>query len=814
MPHYLKRLAVISLCLFAHVTAAGKSNSKVIPDLTKGEKPTDKVKINLGPTGLQGWVYRIGSNTEKSRQILVQTVEDGSPGAGKMKVNDIILGASGGGKKPKPFQIDARRGLANAIADAEASNPASLSFLVFRSGKTGVVNIPLQTLGAYSATAPYQCPKSAKILELGLDHAYAHGDAGYAGTSALVFLAANDPKNPKNKARQLKAREHIREAILSKEKISELTSDHFNPNSNKAWDYGFRLIVLAEYYLITGDKEVIPSIKACANLITTRHSVLGAVGHKFSSLRRDEATSKHFMGGYTMNASTLPTAIGLILAKRCDLEIEGLDGGIARVKRTIEAVTGLGTFNYYVASLPLLTNENNGKSAQAALALAIHGGESEAAKYFAKCAGGSAKQWEDGHIMNYFNTLWCTLGANVGGQKNAASFFSRIGWKLDLARHWDGGFEYERYNCEKTESTPKCSGRLWMSTAALLTYALPMAQLEITGSSFAADPALKISDKEQAEVDQSDFYQNVVSERSNDELFSDLTSFSAQTTSLAAQELAKRKADIPNLNEKLIAMATKNGDPGQVGACRALGKMNSTAAVPTLIGLLESPDRLVRFASADALAQWPNSGLKPQVNDLLKAFVNRGIPPLGEYDDEDPFQYAQARLLFAIFGGNGCSAAMNGDFDAVDRKLLHSALMLITRHPSSDEQLRMNRLFRKLKPEDIPGLADVLIAGVTMESPTSAYQGDDLGTIRKLLENRWAEGIPLAIKAIENGERSKGFLSLLGEYGGSVRLVYPSANVEGFLKDMISNGQQTAEATAALKKILADKNAVAPQSFK
>ena len=55
--------------------------------------------------------------------------------------------------------------MAAAIADAEAQSPAELKLIRWRSGSQSVVTLTLRTMGAYAATAPYNCPKSEKILE-------------------------------------------------------------------------------------------------------------------------------------------------------------------------------------------------------------------------------------------------------------------------------------------------------------------------------------------------------------------------------------------------------------------------------------------------------------------------------------------------------------------------------------------------------------------------------------------------------------------------------------------------------------------------
>ncbi len=142
------------------------------PDLTKGEtKGVDRtLTYNLGPTGLRGWIYTKpatfldsvqGRTTAASRQILVTHVGVNSPASGVMEVDDVILGAGG-----SLFRDDARKSMGTAIQEAEAAaNGGILKLTRFRAGKTEEVQRKLRVMGSYRETAPYDCPKSARILD-------------------------------------------------------------------------------------------------------------------------------------------------------------------------------------------------------------------------------------------------------------------------------------------------------------------------------------------------------------------------------------------------------------------------------------------------------------------------------------------------------------------------------------------------------------------------------------------------------------------------------------------------------------------------
>lgn len=228
-------------------------------DMTAGELPDLKAgKFNrtiiLGPTGLCGWMhYENPADTSKSRQILVVDVDAGSPADGILKVSDVILGASGDGSRPEPFSRDARRSFAAALADAEARDPATLSLLAWRDGKTSVAIITLRTMGAYSDTAPYDCPKSAKILEEGLAHLFEKEKSGLYRCGALPLIASAKPEH------LVRLKQEAHALIPSEEKRRHMLSDEpIDQGGKPGWRLGYELVFLAEYYLATRDPDILP----------------------------------------------------------------------------------------------------------------------------------------------------------------------------------------------------------------------------------------------------------------------------------------------------------------------------------------------------------------------------------------------------------------------------------------------------------------------------------------------------------------------------------------------------------------------------
>ena len=145
--------------------AAGKGKGLSIPDFTKGAKIPAKAKHdwNLGPTGLRGWMFCDEMVTADARQISITKVEKGSPADGILAVGDVILGVGG-----KAFSYDPRTEFGKAITAAESeAGGGKLSVSRWRAGKSEEVVLKLPVLGSYSATAPFDCAKSRRVLELG-----------------------------------------------------------------------------------------------------------------------------------------------------------------------------------------------------------------------------------------------------------------------------------------------------------------------------------------------------------------------------------------------------------------------------------------------------------------------------------------------------------------------------------------------------------------------------------------------------------------------------------------------------------------------
>jgi autotransporter-associated beta strand protein len=806
-----------TLCVSGQLNAAA-------PDLTAGGIPNDNEQWNLGPTGMAGWCYREGVRTTNARQFLVKTVEAGSPAAGIMAVNDVILGASGTGATPVNFTQDARVAFAQAITDAEERSPATLKILRWRAGVTSVVSLTLETLGAYSSTAPYSCPKSAAILEKGLQNMMNTGATdGNWRFSGLTLMAGNDPSNPNNAARQAKAAYEIRQLILPAATIARYMTPLSMGKDDKPWHVGPKLIALSEYYLKTGDPDpnVMASIRAYAHCIANGQSMFGTCGHYFSNpgLRNPPVNGPYNVGYGPVNNAALPCYIGLILANKCGLTDPEILAGIERAGTFYAQYTHLGCAGYG-EHLPYEGHDTNGKAGLQALAFQLEGDRLESTRYYARASTAAAIAERDiGHTGSFFAYLYAPLGANVGGPDAIAYYFRETRWMYELARKWDGGFVYNSFSGGGVEegnlSGP--AGCL-MATPMLLTYALPLRQTYLTGKD--QNTANWITPAEMPEVQAASAHIYDAPSRTTTELLSDISNWSPKVRRYAARELKLRTADKTTiLNFAHAAAANESGTIySRAGACATMGEIGDSSSVPVLLPLVTHPNYVVRFSASLAIRAMPAAANQPHVNAIMQACITNQKPLL-PLDPQDPMQTVNGNLCSALFAPHEAFYTLS--LVGIDRNLLYGAIRACAANPQADVRNGLSTIYPKLTQTDIEQVGDALVNIAYENAPAGmGLTGARQPAISFLESNDRAEGVPLAIRFAEDlGYESGGIvdpLNALADYAGSSNTVTPDPNVEHFCNVLISSGAKYGipEAQAVLDAIAADTNPEVLKPFK
>jgi hypothetical protein len=792
------------------------------PDLTAGGTPTTTKSLNLGPTGAHGWLYHVNENSGESRQILVQTVAAGSPAAGILAAGDVILGADGTGANPLNFSSDARKALGLAIADAEARNPATLKLLRWRSGVTTTETITLQTMGAYSATAPYNCPKSAMILEQGIDYVMANQDSGNMKIGLLALLAANNPADPDNAARLARAQTDALSLMPTQAQINDMLAGKVSTESKIAWAVGHKLVVLSEYYLATGDAQVLPGIEAFAVAVANGQSALGTMGHQFTSPGPDGSVNGTYNVGYgCVNSAGMPAFLGLLLAKECGINHPEIEPAIARASRFFAAYTDYSAHPYGEHEPYRQVHESNGKSGLAAICFSLQENRTEEGKFYAKMATAATSERGIGHTGPWFNYLWSPLGAAIGGEAAAASHFSRISWDLDLSRRWDGGFEFNNlYGQGGDGGTPGWQNNFYMFTPALLTYALPLRQLVITGKN--PDPNRWLDTNEVADAAFADEYD--ASARTTQQLVADLGRFSPKVQYYAAKQLGLRTAEHATLVPQLIAIANDaNAGEQRVGACFALGEIKTGSAAVHLATLLTDADGEVRFAAAEALRYLPQADRLAQVNTIMAAAASTA-KPFYPIDEEDPIHFAHHRLCMLLFYSGSAygpkGVIWGSGINGIDRNLLYPAIEAVAANPNGQARSTLDQTYRNLTQADVDAVAGAIVDSVKVRAPADKMfsGGVRTGGLSTLQSYNIAEGVPLCRILAEDktlgGERNHA-LDVLTLYAGDSTLVNPDPKIAEFCEFLVFTAPTlAADAQQVLNAIVADLNPVAPTAFK
>jgi len=750
------------------------------PDLTKGEAAgVDRNgTYNLGATGLRGWIYLKpathfdglqGRTTAASRQILVTHVGAKSPADGVMQVNDVILGIGG-----KMFTDDARRSIATAIQEAEKdANQGILKLTRWRAGKTDVAQLKLRVMGTYSATAPYNCPKSQRIFTDActvLEKEPLHEDWSGAITGLALLATGNPDYLPK-----LQAFAH---------KMGPPTLK-LEEGGLGAWESGYRNLFLCEYFLRTGDKEVLPAIREITVSTARGQGLYGTFGHGFADRTADGRLHGSIPPYGPVNQAGLGANLAIVMGKKCGVIDPEIDPAIERASRFFGYFVDKGAIPYGEHE-PWPFHDNNGKDAMTALLFGLQGNHPKEAQFFAKMATAAYKNRECGHTGQGFSYLWGALGANVGGPAAAAAFFKEASTHLDLERRCDGSFVYdggEQYGPGSTEDNTYYGNSSYSglspTASYVLTYSLALKKLCITGKD--ATPANALSNKDVAEAIASGRFDLDRLKMTPSQLVTAFGDWSPVVRGWAAEELAKRpeaKAMVPDL----IKMAEGSDAHVRQGACEALGYLKSQEALPVFVRLLSHEDRWLRFKAAQAL-KTINGEAKPVLPAILTATAQTAEPLL-PINWADPVQLTQGQLAAALFAGPLADSVKGSD-----PKLLYPAIRAVANNADGMARATLRGYFENnLTVNDVQALAPDIFAAVKTPSPADKMFSNEIrmGGFKALTKYHFKEGIEAGVDFAKtqgghgSESRTGEIMQAIVSYGTAAREVLPQ------LKELIA----------------------------
>ncbi len=292
---------------------------------------------NLGITGL-----RMMLDDQKPRELLIKHVWPNTPAAGKIQVNDRIIGTNN-----TLFQEDHRNGhgrfvfgargpageFATALETAQSNaGNGNLSLMVKRGGNTLNVTLNIgKSYGAYSTTYPENCPKCSTILaELNpiirsyqnSEGAFGNGgpDDNLFGCIALMSIGGAENMAAVKRCVQLIADETTANGW-------QTTGDLIN------WTYTVGSIILSEYYLATGEQWVKPELNEIyQTLLRTQYTDRSQIIPTDEPDEFPPPSGTAFQGGWGHNPGfeaygpismiTAQGALGFALMQRCGIAID------------------------------------------------------------------------------------------------------------------------------------------------------------------------------------------------------------------------------------------------------------------------------------------------------------------------------------------------------------------------------------------------------------------------------------------------------------------------------------------------------------
>lgn len=741
----------------ASAKAAAKGQPLTIPDLTQGDAIPAKSEHdwNLGPTGLRGWMFCDKMVTTDARQISITQVDKASPADGILVVGDVILGVGG-----RPFSHDPRTEFGKAVTIAEsAAGGGKLALTRWRAGKVEEVVVTLPVLGSYGATAPYDCPKSRRILE--------------QGCKALAERMSKSPRGDDPIVRSLNALALLASgdsAYLPLVKREAEWAAGYSSRSMQTWHYGYVMILLAEYVLATDDSSVLPGLRRLALEAANGQSAVGSWGHGFA--RPDGR-----LGGYgMMNSPGVPLTISLVLAREAGVKDPEVARAIELSARLLRFYIGKGAIPYGDHHPWIENHEDNGKCGMAAVLFNLLG-EANGAEFFSRMSLAShGPERDTGHTGNFFNLLWSIPGIAPSGPQATGAWMQEFGgWYFDFARRWDGSFAHQGPPEPENDSYGG-----WDATGGyLLAYAMPRKKLYLTGKRPGVTPSLDAAAARALILDgrgwdNKDRY-STYDKLSAEQLLERLGSWSPVVRERAAMAMGRRK-EVPV--SPLVNLLESRAMNARYGACQALIALRGRAApaVEPLRKALADQDLWLRIKAAEALAAIgaPAMGTVPQLLRLL-AEVN---------PQSDPRGMQQRYLSFALFDRGGM---LNRSLEGVDREALYQAVRAGLKNQDGRARGSIGSVYRHLSAEEIQPLLPAIYQAIMEPAPSGEMFADSIRVegLRLLAKHRVAEGISACVKYTRDQNpwasehRTPELMEILLSYGTHAKSVIPELTIIG-----------------------------------
>jgi len=300
--------------------------------------------FNCGPTGI-----RASIDYDHPTEFHVQYVFPGSPADKKILKGDRIVGANGKRWTEKdPFKFGAdksfgyygpRRMLGLAIEESEAKKGAfsgTLSLIVMRGGKQVDVKVFLDRIGTFAPNFPYDCEKSQILIDNASEFLLEHSNPnhrrwqghGHVQYMALMGLLAQGDKH----------------MDFIKKYIDANYSDRPKGDDEGAWTWTKAMdgVMIAELYLATKDRRLIPHMEALDKWYSKARTPWGAYKH--------HPYIKPGVGYGPMAHPTAITCAAWAMFKKCGVKID--EESYMESRRLLDYLTSASGGLGYGAGLP------------------------------------------------------------------------------------------------------------------------------------------------------------------------------------------------------------------------------------------------------------------------------------------------------------------------------------------------------------------------------------------------------------------------------------------------------------------------------
>ncbi len=499
------------------------------------------------------------------------SVEPGSPAAatGKLKPGQIIESINGKVLK----DIDPRIILGNLITEAEAKDGIiKMMVKADAASKAEPVIVKIPVMGKYSDTWPLKCEKSHKIVRNFAEFL----KRSPRGQGAALFLLSTGEEEDL---------EHVRKWLTGQ-----------NNPTGYPWGMGYSGPAVCEYYLRTGDKSVLPGIKAATEKLKStiyNGSWMGRGGCNYN-----------YMAGGHMNAAGVHCLTFLLLAKECGVDVD--EHTLQSCLYHFYRYAGHANVSYG-DGLPEGGGVDNGKNGGLAFAMAAAASlhpDGEKSVY-AKARDINANKsfyttsWLfHGHTGGGIGELWRGAAAGLLYEKRPEmyrSFMKERSWMYELARRHDGAFGWPSGINVSYGTTGHKGGRAWGNHIPLI-YTIPRKQLRIFGApkskycktyNIPDRPWGTKADEAFYDLEPSEYKPGVKQDMSKERL-----------RTHAAMAMLTKLADPDIADDELLMYAHH---PDYTGRATAAGNIAKHGREHLIIGLLKSSDPRARIAGVKAL---------------------------------------------------------------------------------------------------------------------------------------------------------------------------------------------------------------------